>query len=80
MTVETLKGIVIPIVWSADGTIVAVAVSTNSEDEYRVEDEGCGSELLHHIQSEVEVKGVVFSERDEKRIKIKEYKICRTWE
>ena len=75
-----LKGIVIPVEWGKDGAVIAVVISTNREDEYRVENEGCGSELLQHIQAEVEVKGIVSIEHDQKRIKVKEYKICRTWE
>jgi len=79
VTIRILKGIVIPIDWRKNGAVVAVAISTNREDVVRVENEGCGRELLNHIQEEVEVSGTVSIENDEKRIKITEYKICRTW-
>jgi len=76
---EMLKGIVIPVDWKKDGAVVAVAISTNKEDEFLVEKEGCGEDLLNHIHAEVEVRGILSIGNDGKRIKITEYKICRTW-
>ncbi|MBN2254326.1 MAG: hypothetical protein JW736_01320 [Deltaproteobacteria bacterium] len=79
MAETVFKGIVIPAAWRKDGAVVAVAISTDGEDELRVENEGRGKDLLRHIRAEVEVRGTVSMENDEKRINVTEFKICRAW-
>ena len=53
----TLTGIVIPVDWSDDQEVVAVALATADEREYRIDGNRKGRELLGHLQLQVEVTG-----------------------
>jgi len=54
--------------------VVGIAISTPSEDEYLVgKDHPKGEELLHFIQEEVEVSGVVREDQDKKVITVQKY-------
>ncbi len=68
----TIRGIVIPVAWDEKGKVVAAALSTHTEDEYLIDPDYKGKELLHHIQEEVEVSGVV-REEDKKILNIQKY-------
>jgi len=69
----TIRGIVIPVDWDEKGSVVALAISTPDEDEYFIDrDHHKGKELLHFIQEDVEVSGVV-REEDKKILNIQKY-------
>jgi hypothetical protein len=59
----TLKGYIVPIKWDGDGNVISIELSTDDED-YLVEMDGVGWELLDHADEEVEVTGIISDERD----------------
>jgi len=70
-----IKGLVIPMDWDEKGKVVAVAVSTYNEDEYHIDKNYKGEELLDLLQEEVEVSGVVREKEDKKKMTVKEYSL-----
>jgi hypothetical protein len=60
----TLTGIVIPADWNDQQEVVAAALATADEREYRIAGNRKGKELLDALQRQVEAAGVVG--RDEK--------------
>lgn len=75
--VATFKGIIIPVDWDDKGKVVAAALSTHTEDEYLIDNDRKGKELLHCIQKEVEVSGVTKENQGKKVIKVKRYTLQR---
>ena len=68
-----IQGLIIPVDWDEAGRVLAVAVSTFDEEEYLVEKDGKGDELLGLLRKEVEVNGVVGIRDGGKTIKVKKY-------
>jgi hypothetical protein len=60
----TLTGIVIPADWNDRQEVIAAALATADEKEYRISTTKKGKELLGVLQREVEATGVL--DRDEK--------------
>lgn len=75
----TLRGIVIPVDWDKKGKVVTAALSTHTEDEYLIDHDYKGEELLHYIQEEVEVSGVVRETRNNKIITVRKYILKKPW-
>jgi len=75
----TIRGIVIPVDWDEKGNVVAAAISTNDEDEYFIDKDHKGEELLHFIQEEVEVSGVARENEDKKAIAVQAYILTKGW-
>ena len=75
--ITTIKGIIIPTDWDEKGKVVAAALSTHTEDEYFIDNDLKGKELLHCIQKEVEVSGVTKENQGKKTIKVKKYILQR---
>jgi len=74
----TIRGIVIPVDWDQKGKVAAAAVSTYTEDEYLIDNDYKGRELLHFIQEEVEVKGIAREKKDKKIITVQKYILKKT--
>jgi hypothetical protein len=55
----TLTGIIIPADWSDDQEVIAVALATADEKEYRIGGNRKGKELLGYLQRQVEVTGAL---------------------
>jgi hypothetical protein len=73
-TSTTIRGILVPVDWDEDGNILAIAVSTPGEQQYIVEKNSKGKELLGMIRQEVEVTGVVGTgTKDSKTITVNSY-------
>ncbi len=64
----TLTGIVIPADWNDDQEVVAVALATPDEKEYRIGDNRKGRELLDHLQHQVEVAGPLSEDEKGRRV------------
>ena len=62
-----------PINWDEEGKVVAVALSANTEGEYLIDENYKGREVLHFIQEDVEVSGVVREDEDKKIITVQKY-------
>ena len=60
----TLTGIIIPADWNDRQEVVALALATADEKEYRITGNKKGKDLLGVLQRQVEATGTV--ERDEK--------------
>ena len=70
----TIKGIIIPVDWDDKGNVVAIALSTNDEEEYLIEGKGKGGELRRFLREEMEINGFVSHEKDIKMIRVTTYK------
>jgi hypothetical protein len=70
-----IRGIVIPVEWDERGNVISVAISSQDEDEYLIENQEKGRELRAFSREEVEVFGVLTEEGDRKRIKVKRYNL-----
>ena len=55
----TLTGIIIPADWNDDQEVIAVALATADEKEYRIGGNRKGKELLGYLQRQVEVTGAL---------------------
>jgi hypothetical protein len=55
----TVRGIVIPVDWDEEGNTLVAAISGSNEQEYVIEQDKKGKELLKFIRHEIEVDGVV---------------------
>ena len=75
--VITVRGIVIPVDWDEKGKVIAAALSTHNEEEYSIDHEYKGDELLRYIQKEVEVSGVARKNNKKKTITITTYEVIR---
>jgi hypothetical protein len=65
----TLTGIVIPVDWNDDHDVIAAALATADEKEYRIVGNRKGKELLAYLQRQVEATGAL-GEDEEGRIVI----------
>jgi len=75
----TLTGIVIPADWNDDQEVVAVALATPDEKEYRIDVNRKGRELLDHLQRQVEVTGPLSEDEKGRRVvTVRRYVIKRT--
>ena len=78
---ETITGIVIPAEWDDDDNIIQVAIPTEDYDEYLVEHNEKGKELLAFINYEVEAVGPVRKRKDgEMTITVKRYESLGEYE
>ena len=68
----TIKGLIVAADWDEEGKVVAAAISTHEEEEYLIEKNCKGEELLHLLQEEVEVRGVVRGGESKKTILVEE--------
>lgn len=50
---QTLRGIVIPTAWGADGSPTGVAILTRDEGEYEVAPGAASDRLLSHLRREI---------------------------
>ncbi|MBN2031863.1 MAG: hypothetical protein JW836_01195 [Deltaproteobacteria bacterium] len=75
-----IRGVVIPMDWDDRGNVVRIAISSHDENEYMVEEQGKGLELLALIRKEVEVGGEISEENQKKAIKVRRYKLKKAEE
>ena len=69
-----VKGIIIPVNWDKKGNVVSIAIATDDEDEYLVEDQDLAVKLKARLRQFVEVSGVVKKIDGKKIIKIKQWR------
>jgi len=60
----TISGIIIPIDWDDYDDVTNVAIQTSDEEEYLVDKNKKGKELLAFIEEEVEVTGTLIEDED----------------
>ncbi|UCD87227.1 MAG: hypothetical protein JSV01_05555 [Desulfobacterales bacterium] len=73
-SVTTIRGILVPADWDEEGNVLAVAVSTLTENEFVIEPDSKGQELLKLLRKDIEVTGLVGKGRKDRRtIAVKSY-------
>ena len=72
----TVRGIVISVDWDEEGNTLAAAISCSNEQEYLIEQDEKGKELLEFIRHEIEVDGVVRKAiKSRKTITVRSYRL-----
>jgi hypothetical protein len=72
----TLRGLILPVEWDERGTVRSIAVSTNSEEEYLVDESPLADELLALLRLRVKVRGSVREEENGKKsITVEKYEV-----
>ena len=72
----TIKGLIIPVDWDDRGNIIAAAVSTYFEEEYLIDQNPWGEELLAFVRQRVKASGIVRDGNHGKKIlTVKRYEI-----
>ena len=72
----TLRGLILPVEWDERGTIRSIAVSTNSEEEYLVDESPLADELLAFLRLRVKVRGSVREKENGKKfITVEKYEV-----
>jgi hypothetical protein len=72
----TLRGLILPVDWDEKGNIRSIAVSTNFEEEYLVEENPLADELLVFARLRVKVRGSVREDENGKKIiTVDEYEV-----
>lgn len=70
----TVTGIVISVDWDEEGNPIAAAISSPDEQEYFIDPDAKGKELLGLIRKKIEAEGVVRKKKkDQKIITVKNY-------
>jgi hypothetical protein len=70
----TLTGIIIPTDWNDDQEVIALALATADETEYRIGGNRKGKELRGCLQRQVEVTGLLnLDEKSRQVITVKRY-------
>lgn len=72
----TLKGIIIPADWDTKGNVIAIAISTDSEEEYLICNDDKGKKLFNFIQDLVKVRGIIDEVAGIKIMKINKMEKC----
>jgi hypothetical protein len=74
----TIRGIVIPVDWDEEGEALSAAISSPDEQEYLIEQDARGKELLGLMRQEIEAHGAVRKgTKGRKIIKVKSYGLWR---
>lgn len=74
----TIRGIVIPVDWDEQGEALSAAISSPDEQEYLIEQDARGKELLRLMRQEIEAHGVVRkATKGRKIIKVISYGLWR---
>ncbi len=74
----TIKGIVIPVEWDEDGNALSIIISSPGEQDYFVERDAKGKELLRHLRQEIEVSGIVrMGIKGRNTIRVRSYRLKR---
>ena len=74
MVMINVKGILIPVNWDQKGNVVSVAIATDDENEYLVEDQAMAEKLKRLLRQVVHVSGVVKKVHGKNIIKIKPWR------
>lgn len=70
----SVKGILIPVNWDKKGNVVSVAIATDDESEYLIEDQELAEKLKSRLRQVVQVRGVVEKAQGKNIIKIKQWR------
>jgi hypothetical protein len=65
-----IKGIVIPAAWDQEGNIISLAIATNDEQEYLIDNRQRITNLISLLRQEVEVEGIIEQTEKNKIIRL----------
>ena len=71
----TITGVIVPADWDRQGNVTGVSISAFDEEEYVVQQQVRGAELIQHVHKNAEVVGWVEGERGKKKITVKHYRL-----
>ena len=72
----TIKGLVIPVGWDDKGNVTATAISTHFEEDYLVDQNAWGEELIAFLRQKVKVNGSMTQNKNGKKfITVKRYEV-----
>ena len=72
----TIKGLIIPVNWDEKGNVTATAISTHLEEEYLVDDNARGEELIAFLRQRAKVSGFIIEKaKGKKVITVKHYEV-----
>jgi hypothetical protein len=71
----TVVGVIVPSEWDAKGNVTGVSVSAFDEQEYLVQKQVRGADLIQHVRRDAEVIGWVEEEQGRKKITVKDFRI-----
>jgi len=70
-----ITGVIVPADWDRQGNVIGVSISGFDEQEYLVQKQARGAELIQHVRQDAEVVGWVEGERGKKKITVKHYRL-----
>ena len=70
-----ITGVIVPADWDRHGNVTGVSISAFDEQEYVVQKQAKGAELIQHVRKGAEVVGWVEGERGKKKITVKDYRL-----
>ena len=68
-----VRGLIIPAGWDEKGNVVTISLSSFDEDEYIIDKDEMGTQLLSLLRSKAELSGVLREEKGIKKITVKTY-------
>jgi hypothetical protein len=72
----TIRGLVAPVAWDDKGNVLATAISTHFEEEYLVDDNARGEELIAFLRQRAKVSGFIIQNANGKKvITVKHYEV-----
>ena len=72
----TIRGLVTPVTWDDKGNVLAAAISTHFEEEYLVDDNARGEELIAFLRQRAKVSGfIIQNENGKKIISVEKYEV-----
>ena len=75
-TLTTIRGLVVPVDWDEKGNVTATAISTHFEEEYLVDDNARGEELIAFLRQRAKVSGFIIQNANGKKvITVKHYEV-----
>ena len=73
--IATITGVILPSEWDRHGNVTGVSIAGFDEQEYLVQKQVKGAELIQHVRQGAEVVGWVEVEDGKKKITVKEYRL-----
>ena len=70
-----IQGLIIPVDWDERGNVIAIAISTFDEDEYLIDMDEMGKELMGHLREEIEIGGQYLVKSGKKMIRVEGYEV-----
>jgi hypothetical protein len=70
-----IQGLIIPVDWDDRGNVIAIAISTFDEDEYLINMDEMGKELMGYLREEIEISGQYLVKSGKEMIRVVEYEV-----